>query len=887
MWKFLRNTVFYSIIVLSIALGGAVYYANTHEEEIKAYALAAIQEHLISDVDVKSIELSLLQHFPAAALSCENVLIYDTFEERDTLIFAQELALEFNLIELLQGKYEVQGVSINEALVKLQRLEDGAVNYTFWKTDAEADSSNFTFALEGAQFNNTRLLLNDTPADLKLDLQFDALGADGTFQDEALRLDFDIDAPMAWIEVDGTAWLNRVPIEGVMDLEVLLETDKYIVHSSSLDVNENSIEGKGSFQNTEDHVLCAFTAQGNRLKLSKVLASLPPRVQSSLSPYKISGEADLTCEISGAAGGNEKPLVSIAGGVRKGIFEHKEKKIELENIASAFQYTFDEKERLELQSLSATLNGGQWSLKGALENLSDPWINLTLNGASEAKDLSDFLGLKEVQAKGGELVINAHISGKLPAWKYSESLTKVNGEVSIRDLDLILGQDRNPYEHLQGKVKMEEGVVDIAGLSGQYRDTDFLIEAEVKHLLEYIGDDGELVVDARLLSQNINLNNWIDGGDEGTPEGTADESTFELPKSLQAKLSLKANHFQWRQAQATELVSTWTYQPGQVSCNQLTAFLADGQIESSGTLRSSSSKHSYVGKAQIQNVDLEALFRDFENFDQKTILAENVHGRCDVSSNFSLFFDRQWNFLENDLLVEADVSMREGELIALSSLMEVPGYLRENKVVAPFVDIDALEKELQHIYFSTISNHISIGNGAITIPKMDIPSSAMNLSVAGVHHFDQTIDYSLGFYLRDLLVDKSSTEYGKVEDDGLGNRFFLSMGGSTENPEFSYDRLAHKQQRQEDFQQEKQTLKEIIKEDLNPFKKKEENGNPKNRKVSEGEDDDGVTIQVKSEAEEGDEDNGGLRSLFKGKKGKTKKTDSEKKENLIDEDDDF
>ena len=203
------------------------------------------------------------------------------------------------------------------------------------------------------------------------------------------------------------------------------------------------------------------------------------------------------------------------------------------------------------------------------------------------------------------------------------------------------------------------------------------------------------------------------------------------------------------------------------------------------------------------------------------------------------------------------------------------------------MDIDALEKELQHIYFSTISNHISIGNGAITIPKMDIPSSAMNLSVAGVHHFNQSIDYSLGFYLRDLLVDKSSTEYGKVEDDGLGNRFFLSMGGSTENPAFSYDRLAHKKQRQEDFQQEKQTLKEIIKEDLNPFKKKEEKGNPTNGKTSEDEDDGSVTIQVKSDTEEEDEDDGGLRSLFRKKKGNSKKTDTEKKENPIDEDDDF
>ena len=884
MWKVLRNIVFYCSIFVLIALGAAVYYANTHEEEIKTYALEAIQGHLVSDVDVQNIELSLIQHFPAAALTCENVLIYDTFEERDTLIFAKELALEFNIIELIQGKYEVQGVSVDDALVKLKRRKDGAVNYTFWKASEDQDSTQFRFALEGAKFNSTRLLLEDAPADLNMVLQFDELLADGSFNDDALRLDLDMDAPLAWIEVDGTSWLNRVPIDGKADLEVLLEEEKYIVHSSELNVNGNDIEGNGSFQNTAEHVLCAFTAKGNKLKLSKVLQTLPPRVQESLAPYEISGTAQLACEISGAAGGSEKPLVQLKGTVNNGKFTHKAEAIDLEEIQSTFAYTFGEKETLDVQSLSAQLEGGTWTLSGAFENLSDPWVNVKITGNSDLGELLGFLDVEHISSASGNISLEGDVSGKLPKWHYDEGLTKINARALLKDVAVVFWGDAAPYEKLNGEIALVNGDANIKGLSGIFQDSDFMLEASLKGLMDHISKDKVLFVEGSVLAQKIKLNNWISNDQDTSAQ--KEKSPFSLPKNIRAQVSVKVNEIRFNDAIGRELTSTWGYTEGEISCKQVSMLLAEGKVQSSGKLRQSAERFSYTGEAQFQNVNIQQLFEDFDNFDQKTILAENIKGKCHLSTNFTLEFDRMWNFLSDRLLVEADVDMNEGELIGLSGLLEVPGYLRENKVVAPFVDINALEKELKHIYFSSLSNHISVAQSIITIPKMNISSSVMDLSVEGTHSFEQAINYSLGFYLRDLLIDKSSTEYGKVEDDGLGNWFFLSMNGTTENPSFGYDRLAHKKQRQEDFQEEKQTLKTIIKEDLNPFKKNDKKGaDPADQKEDKGE---GISISVESDEDSDEDDNGGLKSLFKGKNGERKKKTADKsdnKENPPDDDD--
>ena len=88
-----------------------------------------------------------------------------------------------------------------------------------------------------------------------------------------------------------------------------------------------------------------------------------------------------------------------------------------------------------------------------------------------------------------------------------------------------------------------------------------------------------------------------------------------------------------------------------------------------------------------------------------------------------------------------------------------------------------------------------------------IESSAMNVAVGGTYSFDETIDYTLGFALRDLRAGASDA-FGEMEDDGLGSQFFLKMQGPIAQPEYKYDREAAKRHRREAIQAEKERLKE-------------------------------------------------------------------------------
>ena len=858
------------LLLASIAAGAAFWYTQTHEEEIKSFAMEAIEKHLLTDVNVESIELSFFAHFPNAALSCSKVLIHDTFNAEDTLIYADELSLEFNMIDLIQGTYEVNEVGIWNANAFLKRKENGDVNYEFWKTNESSDSTDFVFAINKAHLHNTKVWLNDQPADLELLVELDELEAKGEFTSSNFRMDLDLDAPMAWVDVDGISWLDHMPINGEIDLEVNLDSQTYTVHNAELDIKGLSLNGDGSFQNTEEHVLCAFTAFGDKMDLQDLLAALPKEIQDPLSPYVVKGNTDLKVVISGAAGNKSKPQVDVAGSLRDGRITHIESGTEITRLASDFDYHFADNEILDITRLSGELEGAQWQASGRLNDLSSPGIEMTFSGNVDAGNLVEFADLHELMSASGQLEFKGNIGGHLPHWKFDKQKTKLNTELSWKEGSFAWLSTDHQVVNIEGAFNIEGDKMEIKKLSAKMKSSDFNLHGNINHLISSNGNDQiPLVINVGLLSQHIHLADLYN-----STEKASDGGSFGFPKGILLTADLAVNSFTHQNFVAEELKGKIDFRDGVLSGKQLALKTASGSAKSDLTFTQTSAGFELQSNSQLIGLRIEELFQEFDEFGQDFITSKHLKGVCNSSTTLSAKFSRDLDLDPKSIIAKVDLKINDGELASLESMAEICAYLKEKQLISSVVDAGALEKALAHIHFEELSNTIRIENGVISIPKMDVLSSALDINIKGSHSFDNDINYSLGFYLRDLLYDKSQSDFGEVEDDGLGNHFYLSMKGTTENPEFGYDRLAHKEQRKEDFQKEKNTLKTIIKEDLNPFKRKDKEADGGKSSNTSTNDNDGE-VKVSIQVEEEPEDKKGLRELFKRKKKKSEDIDLE------------
>jgi len=153
--------------------------------------------------------------------------------------------------------------------------------------------------------------------------------------------------------------------------------------------------------------------------------------------------------------------------------------------------------------------------------------------------------------------------------------------------------------------------------------------------------------------------------------------------------------------------------------------------------------------------------------------------------------------------------IEKGELIQFKPLESLSNYV-------------SLE-DLKTVQFSTLENTIEIDNKVITIPTMEIKSSALSVFISGSHTFEQEIDYQIKLLLSELMSTKfrkkntqvKKTEFGEVKENGkIFNTIYFKMTGNSENPNISFDGIRFMEDVQIGITQEKEKITTIIKEDV-------------------------------------------------------------------------
>jgi hypothetical protein len=208
-------------------------------------------------------------------------------------------------------------------------------------------------------------------------------------------------------------------------------------------------------------------------------------------------------------------------------------------------------------------------------------------------------------------------------------------------------------------------------------------------------------------------------------------------------------------------------------------------------------------------VALPELFLTYNNFGQSALRSEHLEGAVSAAGTINLGWDLSGEFVSKAVKTNLEIDIDNGRLKGVEIFDEIADYLKTHRLIAPLVDPEDLRTRLSDIKFKSLESPIYIASSKTTIPFLKIKSSAMDVTVEGVHSFKGDIDYTLGFALRDLRNSRE-VEFGSIEDDGLGTMFFLAMDGSLNEPIYSYDREAHKSHRRKAFDEEAQRIKEAI-----------------------------------------------------------------------------
>lgn len=809
-FRFLYKTIFWSIGLSVVLLVLAVSLVFIYEDEVKSAVISELNKDLKSEVkvDPKNIDLTFIKSFPKCALEFKDVLILEAIEkkERDTLIFAGNILLMFDLKDLWNKNYTINKINVGDAQANLYIDKKGNPNYIFWKQSGNANGEELKFALEKINFKEITLNYRNAAQKVKLSVHFSKATFSGQFGDEQYALVSDGDAKLKFLTVNKTNLLKQKNLK--YDIELNINKRNYQINKAELSLNEMNFVIDGNCNYGDSLETADLNFNGKQLDIASVLSLLPEKYSERINDYKSEGNFFSKGSLHYKAG--QKPDINAEFGINDATVTYVQKNVSLKHLNVQGKLSMNDKDDfLNLQNISAELGSNTISGFCLITNLTDPYLNLNAAVNANLEDVNNFWPIDTLQYVSGSIQLNAAIKGQLKEMRQSAFSPNVSaeGSATLKDIKTKFKGKENEINISGGSFTLNNRNVTVNDLKMIVGNSDIELNGQLPGFLNYLFDPKQpLVIKAGLKSNKIVLEDLLYGG-----EKTANEPV-NIPDNLNFNLNADITNFTFAKFEAQSLTGDITVFEQKVIASNISLNTMDGRATLNGIADASGDDIRIKAESEMQNINISKLFYQCNNFGQNTLNEKHLKG----FATSSLVFAGKWSkTLVADLesvVANGSITIQQGRLVDFKPLESLSKYIEVS--------------ELRDIKFSALQSSFDIKNQVITVPKTVIKNSALNVELWGKHTFNNEIDYHIKLLLSELIASRKRAnkqldeEMEFVEHDPENRRcVYVLMTGTVDNPVIKYDKKGLKQKIGEDIKAEKQNLKQILKEEFGLFKK--------------------------------------------------------------------
>lgn len=805
--------MFFTIVisVLSLLIIG-VTLVVIYEDDVKAIVIKELNKHLNAEVrvDPKNIDLTIIKSFPDCALEFKQLTIMESanIKDKDTLLYTESLSLGFNIKDLFSKRYNIKKIALGKGRADLVVDKKGNANYIVWKSDSTAKSNDsLAFALEKITLSDFVLNYKNSRARVKLESSIKHINFKGAFASSNYLLKADGKAFVSLFLVDKTEYIHHKNLYFDVALDVNQTT--YTIRHAETDFNSAKMESSGNFVLQDSLISLDINFNGKNLDISSTLSLLPEKFQNQIADYKSDGEfyAKGECHYH-----YSKPLSLVADfGIRQASITYKPQNTTLSNVNLQGSLNLSKRSSvLKLQNISANLHANTFKGDVEISDFNDPYLKLNIAAKTNLAELMTFYPVDTIREISGSIDITANIEGSVNDMKnntFSPDI-RANGTATLKDLKAAFRQSNKDLNIPGGELKLTDRRLSVSGLKILKGSSDVTLNGEMPNFLAYLFDPNTaLGINAHVTSEKIELEDFLFSA--GSSSGS---SSFSISDKLELNVEVSLQKLSFGKFTAADIKGSLLLKDRKVALKDLSLGATDGTIRMNAFADASGKELKVSGDCDLEQLNIRKLFTELNNFGQTTLEDKHLKGFVTAHVSFMASWNEKLEVNTNSIRANSSITIERGELIGFKPL----------ESLAKYIDIN----ELKHIKFSSLQSSIDIRDRMITIPKTSIKSNAINLELWGRHSFDNIVDYHIQLLISELLAKKPRAnkqlddELSLVENDPENRRsVFIKMVGPVDNPKISYDRKGAKEKIREDIRQEKQNIRQILKEELGLFKK--------------------------------------------------------------------
>jgi hypothetical protein len=788
--------LFMTMLVLVTILNAGLFFFG---DKIETIAIDRLNRFLKSKVTVQNVDLVFWSSFPRVALKLEQVVVGESEAVTGTpLLRCQSLMVAFHPIELLQGRYRIRALHIEQGFLNMA-VRGNAVNFDILKTDTGSSGGGAAnLDLQQVSMDAVRLRYQD----LSNKTTMKAFLGNGAFMSSNFTAEVQTTGRCELVEISGLQYLKSKALS--LNAQLNVESgNRFRFSDASVQFDRAGFLVNGSIISGKDQSMLDLRIKGQKMTIADLLGVLPLSWTSFVRDFQSRGEISFDGSVVGAAGAGAIPKIAAHVRLNSAALIPPGATVQISEIQgdALVENRNDHLEIFDLSVKPLSFKPGKGSFEAdlVLLDLSDPLLESHLKGRLDLSDVPALASINGVNANGN-LMVNLNLKGRIADFGGNLGAVEAGGSVQLQQAAW-----KQPAKNID--IQQATGTCDIDAANLSLHHCEALISGQhvrfsgsMPGFWPYVfRDSGHLELHGNLESDQFNLEPFIVTESSTKP---AAENSYILPDDMDLDVSVRLGKLHYKKFDAQSITGVATFHRGRLRLSNLSMKTLDGTLQLNGTFNKD--EKGYICKTAFKGTDLNIsrLFYAMDNFGQQDLTDKHLEGSANISGEAMIPFDLALNVIRKELYTYTDLEIKGGVLRNYEPLMSLSSYVK--------VD------ELKEIKFSNLKNNIEIADEEIRIPSMNINNSALNIEITGTHRFDNYMDYGFRVRVSDVVAAKygwrKNNAEGRYEDNGSkGMSIFVKMVGYPDQLNISYDRQKVKQQIQESAKKEKQELREAIK----------------------------------------------------------------------------
>ena len=798
-----------AVLAASLVVAGILL-----EDKLVEKAISQLNNRLDAKINVEKVELSLLRGFPYASVVLHKVDIKEGSlnvapEFEPGLLSFESVIVRIGLIGILKNEYDIDELILKDGWINLYFDNSGKGNFEIFKT-TNGGPSNWLLQLRALKFDNVNISYIDIRTGWIMKGLINTGTISGNFTSSQQSIILSSKVKVGLIKQGSFHYFRNQTVS--LQANLLINEDNVVFNEGYATVGKAKIELKGNI-GTNIGSPISLNIKGSNID-ANYLVSFLSQYNISLEPnIKTKGEIAFLFEINGLNKSDNPFIFNLQYKTKSfSINVPNKPSIVIKGLQGSFTNGDLGKPESSLVNISFTevkTGGSYFSGTIRMKNNDAPLYHLKLNAGVNTNTLKEW-GF-EIPSSSGDFSGYVEFLGKLDNWDginlNSFKNVKVSSNIQFKNFSL---NELNgiTVEDAYGSLELNNKTLYIPNVTGTANGSLFNASLTVNKPLNLISNSAKSTVNLSLSIDSLNTAWFSKSSDADT--STSNFSIWNRVESISGFVFF--NNFIYNNFESKHTNVDFFASKNKIVSNRFVGTACKGSFsgEFSATNLPNNS-YSLLTYVELNQLDISELFASFSNFNQSVIQSENISGNLIGSFDLKGLLN---DFTLQYAGLEADCNIR----IANGRLVNV----KQLEGLARFISLD----ELKDIKFEELENNIRVENKNVIIPRMSIVSSAINLSLSGKHNFDGNYQYRTELLLSDILFSKAkankpeNNEFGQeIDDNTQRTKLFLRIDGNTDDFSVSYDRESARKAFIDNLKQEKQTLKQILRDEFSFLKR--------------------------------------------------------------------